>query len=161
MQINYALAFAGQTYDRGLSRDLSPAAEDLTGPASLDAVPAALTDLSLALASASLEINGLTLEQVRLRETLESLNSTLFINGHSLETKTVDVAAGAPKNEQKDPATASDSWVDKGLKAGADIGKDLGSSLLDTVKTRVIGNLVDVTFGRIPGVGKLFKDGGA
>lgn len=160
MQINYALAFAGQTYDRGLSGDLSPAAEDLTGPASLDAVPAALTDLSLALASASLEINGLTLEQVRLRETLESLNSTLFINGNSLETKTVDIAAGAPKNEQKDPATASDSWVDKGLKAGADIGKDLGSSLLDTVKTRVIGNLVDVTFGKIPGVGKLFKDGG-
>jgi hypothetical protein len=160
MHINYALAFAGQTYDRGLSGDLSPAAEDLTGSSSLDAVPAALTDLSLALASASLEINGLTLEQVRLRETLETLNSTLFINGDSLASKTADAASNAPKSEQKEPALTTDSWVDKGLKAGADLGKDLGSSLWDTVKTRVAGNVVDVTLGKIPRVGKLFKDGG-
>ncbi|MCS3417415.1 hypothetical protein M2399_002817 [Pseudomonas sp. BIGb0450] len=160
MQMNYTLAFAGQTYDRELSADLSPAAQDLTGPSSLDAVPTWQTDLGLALANASLEINGLALEQVRLRETLETLNSTLFINGGSLATKTADAAVGAPKSEQKDPATASDSWVDKGLKAGADLGKDLGSSLWDTVKTRVAGNVVDVTLGKIPGVGKLFKDGG-
>lgn len=160
MQINYALAFAGQTDDRGLSGDLSPSAQDLTGPSSLDAVPAALTDLSLALASASLEINGLTLEQVRLRETLETLNSTLFIKGSSLETKTVDVAANAPKSEQKELAPASDSWADKGLKAGVDVAKDLRSSFLDTVKTRVMGNVVDLTLGKIPRIGKLFKDGG-
>ncbi|NWC92390.1 MULTISPECIES: tail tape measure protein [unclassified Pseudomonas] len=160
MQINYALAFAGQTYDRGLSADLSPAAQDLTGPSSLDAVPAGQTDLVLALASASLEINGLALEQVRLRETLETLNSTLFINGDSLATKTADAASNAPKSEQKEPALTTNSWVDKGLKAGADLGKDLGSSLWDTIKTRVMGNVVDVTLGKIPGVGKLFKDGG-
>lgn len=160
MQINYALAFAGQTSERGLSGDLSAPSQSLTGPSALDAVPTALTGLSLALASASLEINGLTLEQVRLRETLEALNSTLFINGDSLATKTADTAVGVPKIEQKNPATATDSWVDKGLKAGADIGKDFGSSLLDTVKARVAGNLIDVTLGKVPGVGKLFKDGG-
>ncbi|NWD26018.1 tail tape measure protein [Pseudomonas yamanorum] len=160
MHINYALAFAGQTYDRGLSGDVSPAAQDLTGSSSLDAVPAALTDLSLALASASLEINGLALEQVRLRETLETLNGTLFINGDSLAGKTADTASHAPKSEQKEPAPTTDSWVDKGLKAGADLGKDLVSSFVDTAKTRVMGNLVDVSLGKIPGVGKLFKDGG-
>jgi hypothetical protein len=160
MHINYALAFAGQTYDRGLSGDVSPAAQDLTGSSSLDAVPAALTDLSLALASASLEINGLALEQVRLRETLETLNGTLFINGDSLAGKTAYTASHAPKSEQKEPAPTTDSWVDKGLKAGADLGKDLVSSFVDTAKTRVMGNLVDVSLGKIPGVGKLFKDGG-
>lgn len=160
MHINYALAFAGQTYDLGLSGDVSPAAHDLTGSSSLDAVPAALTDLSLALASASLEINGLALEQVRLRETLETLNGTLFINGDSLAGKTADTASHAPKSEQKEPAPTTDSWVDKGLKAGADLGKDLVSSFVDTAKTRVMGNLVDVSLGKIPGVGKLFKDGG-
>lgn len=34
------------------------------------------------------------------------------------------------------------------------------SGLADTIKTRVTGNVVDVTLGKLPGVGKLFKDDG-
>jgi len=34
------------------------------------------------------------------------------------------------------------------------------SGLGETIKTRVAGNLVDVTLGKLPGVGKLFRDGG-
>ncbi|MFL1548856.1 phage tail tape measure protein [Pseudomonas sp. D47] len=34
------------------------------------------------------------------------------------------------------------------------------SGLGETIKTRVTGNVVDATLGRIPGIGKLFKDGG-
>lgn len=35
------------------------------------------------------------------------------------------------------------------------------SSVGDTIKTRVAGNVVDATLGKLPGVGKLFKDGGS
>ena len=35
------------------------------------------------------------------------------------------------------------------------------SSVGDTIKNRVAGNVVDATLGKLPGVGKLFKDGGS
>ncbi|MBI6564515.1 phage tail tape measure protein [Pseudomonas synxantha] len=35
------------------------------------------------------------------------------------------------------------------------------SGLGETIKTRVAGNVVDATLGKLPGVGKLFKEGGA
>lgn len=34
------------------------------------------------------------------------------------------------------------------------------SGLGETIKSRVAGNVVDATLGRLPGIGKLFKDGG-
>lgn len=37
---------------------------------------------------------------------------------------------------------------------------ELLSGLGETIKDRVTGNLIDVTLGKLPGVGKLFKDGG-
>lgn len=38
---------------------------------------------------------------------------------------------------------------------------ELFSGLGDTIKSRVAGNVVDATLGKLPGVGKLFKDGGS
>ncbi|NMZ94130.1 tail tape measure protein [Pseudomonas panacis] len=145
-----------------LGNVLTPFTAGLATPVRLDAAPQLQpqAELTSALISVSVDVNALMLEQVRLRETLETLNSTLFINGHSLAIKTVDVAAGAAEGGQKEPTPPNDSWVDKGLKAGTDLAKDLGSSVWDTVKTRVAGNVVDVTLGKLPGVGKLFKDGG-
>jgi len=140
MQMNYTLAFAGQTYDRELSADLSPAAQDLTGPSSFDAVPTGQTDLGLALANASLEINGLALEQVRLRETLETLNSTLFINGNSLMPRDVDANTCALKCEPKEPpASAAKSVVDE---------------LWESAKSKAADKVIDLA---VDAIGKAFK----
>jgi hypothetical protein len=79
-------------------------------------------ELRSALVTLSVDINALTQEQVRLRETLETLNSTLFINGDALVPKAADVAASAPKDEPE--AT--------------------GAGLLDTIKDKFIEKAVDL-----------------
>ncbi|AIG02692.1 phage tail tape measure protein, TP901 family [Pseudomonas fluorescens] len=107
--------------------------------------------LSLALANASLHIQALTEEQVRLRESLETLNGTLFIAAGPLGAKAGEATAEAPKAAPEDKVSAAESWLSKSSKWGAE-------SLLDTVKSRVSGKVVDATLGRLPYVGQLFRD---
>lgn len=78
MPNNFSLAFAGQQYDRAALSVASPPPQSLTGPSVLDAVQAPLSNLGLALANASLAISSLTVEQERLRNTLESFNASLL-----------------------------------------------------------------------------------
>lgn len=104
--------------------------------------------ISLALASASLEINSLNVEQVRLRETLEALNSTL-----STVSDTRLTTASAASN---------DSWVDKGLEAGVAVGnflgKELMSSLWDKAKDRLSGRALDAVAEEYPRAAKWLKE---
>lgn len=152
MQINYALAFAGQTSERGLSGDLSAPSQSLTGPSALDAVSEPLLGLNLALANASLQISGLAQEQARLRDSLEKLNSTLLINKDPQAGKAGAAAVGQPDSDQKDQAVTDDSFAVK-------YAKEVRDSLWDTVKTRFSGNVVDAVADKLPnGIGKLFKD---
>ncbi len=109
------------------------------------------SELSLALANASLHIHALTEEQVRLRESLETLNSTLFITGNSLLGSVAASPAPVAQEAAKDKEPAADSWYAKGAKW-------LGEGYLDTARSRLTGKAVDVTLGKLPGVGKLFRD---
>jgi len=104
--------------------------------------------ISLALASASLENNSLSVEQVRLRETLEALNTTLSTLSDSRLT-----TAGAASN---------DSWVGKGLEAGVAVGnflgKELMSSLWDKAKDRLSGKALDAVAEEYPRAAKWLKE---
>jgi hypothetical protein len=156
------MTFAALSNDATLNSVLTPLPESFVGPSSLDAEPQPSSELGLALVTVSLDINALTLEQVRLRETLETLNSTLFITSDSLALRTVDTASQAQNSQPKEPPPAADSWVDKGLQFGADaaktIAKDVGSSLWDTVKSRVSGKAIDALAQKFPKAGKWLKD---
>src|SRR5450830_524199 len=156
------MTFAALSNDATLNRVLTPLPDSFVGPSSLDAEPQPSSELGLALVTVSLDINALTLEQVRLRETLETLNSTLFITSDSLALRTVDTASQAQNSQPKEPPPAADSWVDKGLQFGADaaktIAKDVGSSLWDTVKSRVSGKAIDALAQKFPKAGKWLKD---
>lgn len=125
--------------------------ERLVGPSSVDVATAPPSELGLALANASLHIHALTEEQVRLRESLETLNSTLFITGGPLGGKVGEAAAEAPNTASEDKASATESWLSKS-------SKWVGESLLDTVKSRVSGKVIDATLGKLPYVGPLFRD---
>lgn len=150
--------------DADLGSVLAPFSADLAAPVSLDAAPQPQpqSELTTALVTVSVDINTLTLEQVRLRETLETLNSTLFINGNSLAIKTVDATSVPAKDEQKTPASSTDTWVDKGLGYAADgakfVGKELLTSLWDTAKSRVSGKAIDAVAERFPRAGKWLKE---
>lgn len=150
--------------DADLGNVLAPFYAGLAAPVGLDAAPPPepQSQLSAALVTVSVDLNALTLEQVRLRETLETLNSTLFINGSSLETKTVDATSVPAKNQQKEPASSTGSWTDKGLEYGATaakfVGKELLTSLWDTAKSRVSGKAVDAIAERFPNAGKWLKN---
>ena len=150
--------------DADLGSVLAPFYAGLAAPVNLDAAPQPQPqlELSAALVTVSVDLNALALEQVRLRETLETLNSTLFINGHSLETKAVDVTSVPAKNQQKEPASSTGSWTDKGLEYGANaakfVGKELLTSLWDTAKSRVSGKAVDAIAERFPNAGKWLKN---
>jgi hypothetical protein len=138
--------------DADLKRVIPALSDSLAGPSSLDAAPEPLSGLSLALANASLEINSLTLEQVRLRESLEALTSTLFITGDALALKPVDAAASESKAEQKGRDPAADSFLEKGV-------KEVRDSLWETLKTRFSGNVVDAVADLAPeSIGKWFKE---
>ena len=156
------MTFAALSNDATLNSVLTPLPESFVGPSSLDAEPQPSSELGLALVTVSLDINALTLEQVRLRETLETLNSTLFITSDSLALRTVDTASQPQNSQPKEPPPEANSWVDKGLQFGADaaktIAKDVGSSLWDTVKSRVSGKAIDALAQKFPKAGKWLKD---
>ncbi|MFC6297680.1 hypothetical protein [Pseudomonas spelaei] len=101
MQDNYSLKLALLDEARGgfedgdasLGRLSQP--ERLAGRSTPDAVQAPLSGLSLALANAGLQINGLILEQGLLRESLVSLNNTLSSQLALLEPKDGSAVAGS------------------------------------------------------------------
>ena len=148
--------------DVELGSVLAPFSASLATPLSLEATPQPQSELSSALITVSVDINALTLEQVRLRETLETLNSTLFITSDSLALRTVETVSQAQNSQAKEPPPAADSWVDKSLQFGADaaktIAKDVGSSLWDTAKSRVSGKAIDALAQKFPKAGKWLKD---
>lgn len=156
------MTFAGLSGDADLNSVLAPLHDNFVGASGLDATPQPESELSVALVNVSVDINALTLEQVRLRETLETLNSTLFITGDSLAIKTVDTRSVTSGSEQKEPAPVAGSWVDKGLEMGADagkfVGKELMSSVWDTLKSRVSGKAIDKIAEKIPSTRKWLKD---
>ncbi|MCI1738242.1 MAG: hypothetical protein LKM38_14580 [Pseudomonas veronii] len=156
------MTFAALSNEATLNSVLTPLPDSFVGPSSLDAEPQPSSELGLALVTVSLDINALTLEQVRLRETLETLNSTLFITSDSLALRTVETVSQAQNSQAKEPPPAADSWVDKSLQFGADaaktIAKDVGSSLWDTAKSRVSGKAIDALAQKFPKAGKWLKD---
>ncbi|WP_262381223.1 MULTISPECIES: tail tape measure protein [unclassified Pseudomonas] len=134
-----------------LSGLLTEPNERLIGASNMGVVTEPPSELGLALANASLHIHALTEEQVRLRESLETLNSTLFIAGGSLLGSVATSPAPVAQEAAKDKEPAADSWYTKGAKW-------LGEGYLDTARSRLTGKAVDVTLGKLPGVGKLFRD---
>ena len=123
----------------------------LVGPSSVDGATAPPSELGLALANASLHIHALTEEQVRLRESLETLNSTLSIAGGSLPGSVTASPVPVAQESTQNKEPAADPWYIKG-------GKWLGEGYLETARSRLTGKAVDVTLGKIPGVLKLFRD---
>ncbi|WP_256679912.1 tail tape measure protein [Pseudomonas sp. Q1] len=144
---------------------LAPFSASLAAPASLDAASRPQQDpqsvLASALVTVSVDINALTLEQVQLREALQTLTSTLFITGNTLATKTVEVSSEPAKSQPKEPAPASTSWVDKGLQGATDagkfVGKELLTSLWDKAKERVSDKALDAVADKFPTAAKWLK----
>lgn len=119
--------FSWMIGDADLGNVLAPFSASAGAPVSLEAASQPQWALNATLATLSVDINALTQEQVRLRETLETLNTTLFINSDALVPKAADVAASAPKDEPKEPA---DGAVMSTIKAA-------GSELLDALKSKI------------------------
>ncbi|KTC60016.1 tail tape measure protein [Pseudomonas fluorescens ABAC62] len=151
--------------DADLGNVLAAFSADLAAPASLDSPPQAApqSQLTTALVSVSVDINALAQEQVRLRETLESLNTTLFIRESALATHTQETSAAVAASELKKPEPANRSWTDQGLEMGADaakfVGKELLSGLWDKAKDRLSGNAIDAVADKFPTAAKWLKDG--
>ncbi len=151
--------------DADLGSVLAPFDAGLAAPVSLGAAPPPQQDpqsvLTSALVTVSVDINALALEQVHLREALETLTSTLFITGNTLATKTVDVTGEPAKSPPKEPAPASVTWVDKGLQGATDagkfVGKELLTSLWDKAKERVSDKALDAVADKFPTAAKWLK----
>lgn len=116
-----------------LGNVLAPFSTGAAAPLSLEAASQPPFELRSALVTLSVDINALTQEQVRLRETLETLNSTLFINGDSLVPKAADVATSALKDEPEKPA-------DGALESAA---KAVVGELWDALKSKVAEKAID------------------
>src|SRR3977135_1734647 len=101
MQDNYSLKLALLDEARGglddgdanLGRLSQPGS--LAGRSTLDTVQEPLSGVSLALANAGLEINGLILDQGLLRESLVSLNNPLSSQLALLEVREGSAAVGS------------------------------------------------------------------
>jgi len=119
--------------DADLGNVLAPFSASAAAPVSLEAASQPQWALNGTLATLSVDINALTQEQVRLRETLETLNTTLFINSDALMPKAADVAASAPKDEPKEPA---DGVVMGSIKA-------VWSELWDALKSKAAEKAID------------------
>lgn len=152
--------------DADLGSVLAPFSADLAAPVSLEAsVPQVSPQqaLTTALDNVSVDIKVLTLGQTQLRETLETLNSTLFITENSRLTQTADVGTGAINSKQEKPVPAPRSWSDQGLEMGTDaakfVGKELLSGLWDKAKDRLSGNALDAVADKFPTAAKWLKEG--
>lgn len=152
--------------DADLGSVLAPFSADLAAPVSLEASAPQVSPqqaLTTALDNVSVDIKVLTLGQTQLRETLETLNSTLFITENSRLTQTADVGTGATHSKQEKPVPAPRSWSDQGLEMGADaakfVGKELLSGLWDKAKDRLSGNALDAVADKFPTAAKWLKEG--
>ena len=117
-----------------LGNALAPFSASAAAPVSLAAASDPQFALGPALATLSVDINTLTQEQVRLRETLETLNSSLSNPSRSIK---------APDPEADAPLVQAFKWA--------------GEGLADSVRTKVSDKVIEGTLGRIPVVGALFK----
>lgn len=117
-----------------LGNVLAPFSASAAAPVSLDAAAQPQLELRSTLVTLSVDINASTQENVRLRETLEALNSTLFINGDALVPKSADVAASPSKDLPKE---AADGGVMGRIKVA-------GAELWDTLKDKVTEKAVDL-----------------
>ncbi|WP_431701911.1 tail tape measure protein [Pseudomonas sp. BR20] len=136
--------------DVELGNVLAPFSASLATPLSLEAAPQPQSELSSALITVSVDINALTLEQVRLRETLETFNSTLFITSAALAGTAGGSTGSEAKNTPKEKASADESSITQLLKWS-------GEGLAESARTKVSDKALEVTLGKIPGVGALFK----
>ncbi|MBC3244089.1 hypothetical protein HU746_05450 [Pseudomonas lurida] len=123
-----------------LGNVLAPFSKSAVAPVSLEASSQPQLALRSALYTLSVDINALTQEQVRLRETLETLNSTLFISSDSLSPKSANTQTSALKEESTGPVPAAD--------------KSAGDELLDTARDKIVEKLIDLVFD---GAVKQFK----
>lgn len=163
--------------DAELGNVLAPFTADLAAPASLESVPQSSPpplppllpqpqppemELTSALVTVSVDINALAQEHVRLRETLETLTSTLLITENSLTIKTADVSAGTAERKQQESASADRSWGDKSLEMGTDavkfVGKEVFTGLWDKAKDRLSGKALDAVASKFPTAAKWLKD---
>ena len=172
--------------DAEMGNVLAPFSADLAAPVSLESVPQSsplllpqpqpqpqlqlqpqpqpqpLPELTSALITVSVDINALAQEQIRLRETLETLTSTLFISANSLATKTAEVRAGVAESKQDEPASATPSWGEKSVELATDavkfVGKEVFTGLWDKAKDRLSGKAIDAVAARYPKGAKWLKD---
>ena len=117
-----------------LGNALAPFSASAVAPVSLEAASGPQVTLGATLATLSVDINALTQGQVRLRETLETLNSAL----------------SDPSRSIKAPAAEADSPLVQALKWA-------GEGLTDSARTKVSDKVIEGTLGKIPVVGELFK----
>jgi hypothetical protein len=100
-----------------------------------------------------------TASEKRLSSTLEPAP----IWGESLWLKAKTGIVERTNNVVEDSPAAASALKSAGTVASSvvtPVMSEFFSGLGETIKTRVTGNVVDATLGRIPGIGKLFKDGG-
>lgn len=115
-----------------LGNVLAPFSKSAVAPVSLEASSQPQLALRSALYTLSVDINALTQKQVLLRETLETLNSTLFISSDSLSPKSANTQTSALKEESTGPVPAAD--------------KSAGDELLDTARDKIVEKLIDLVF---------------
>ena len=97
--------------DADLGNVLAPFSASAAAPVSLEAAAQPQLELRSTLLTLSVDINALAQENVRLRETLEKLNSTLLISGDALVPK----AAGADLLD-----TIKDKFIEKAVDLAMD-----------------------------------------
>ena len=148
--------------DADLGSVLAPFTAGLAAPVSLDVAQTPQAELTSALMTVSVDLNALTQEHVRLRATLEALNSTLSNSEKSLVGKKSDDSAGTTENKQEKAVPATSSWGDKGLEMGTDavkfLLKEAFTGLWDKAKDRLSGKTLDKVAEWFPNAAKWLKD---
>ncbi|WP_285421960.1 hypothetical protein [Pseudomonas sp. efr-133-TYG-23] len=136
--------------DADLGSVLAPFSASLAAPER--EAPSPQSTLSSALVTVSVDLNALTLEQVRLRETLETLNTTLFITGAAVTAPALSPATSETKKtpEETKPAETSATQLLKWAVEG----------LTDSFRTKVSDKVLEATLGKIPGIGAVFQGAG-
>ncbi len=135
--------------DADLGNVLAPFSASAVAPVSLDAAAQPQLELRSTLVTLSVDINALTQENVRLRDMLETLNSTLFINGDALVPKSADVAASPPKDPPKE---AADGGVMGTIKV---VGAELWDTLKDKVAEKAVDLVIDAAAKKLKGRKKI------
>lgn len=128
--------------DADLGNVLAPFSASAVAPVSLDEAAQPQVELGSALLTLSVDINALTQENVRLRETLETLNSTLV-------PKAADVAASSPQDQPKEPP---DGVVMGTIKTA---GAELWDALKDKAAEKTVDLVIDAATKKYKGRKKI------